>query len=158
MNTECTRIADEMRSTLEGNAWYGDSVKRILQGITAEQATKHPVPSAHSIWELVLHVTVWAQAAANAIKGTPIPKYPWPPAEDFPPVRETSDAAWQSALSGLFATYAELTKLIEGCQDNRLAETVPGRSYNFYHLLHGMAQHAVYHAGQIALLKKNLNT
>jgi hypothetical protein len=31
---------------------------------------------------------------------------------------------------------------------------VPGRTYNFYHLFQGMIQHAVYHGGQIALLKK----
>jgi uncharacterized damage-inducible protein DinB len=31
---------------------------------------------------------------------------------------------------------------------------VPGRAYNFYHLFQSMMQHAVYHSGQISLLKK----
>ncbi len=30
----------------------------------------------------------------------------------------------------------------------------PGASYSLYVLLHGVAQHDLYHAGQIALLKK----
>ncbi len=31
----------------------------------------------------------------------------------------------------------------------------PGRTYNFYRLFQSMTQHAVYHSGQIALLKKS---
>ena len=33
---------------------------------------------------------------------------------------------------------------------------VPGKRYDFYHMLHGIAQHELYHAGQIAILKKAL--
>jgi len=36
-------------------------------------------------------------------------------------------------------------------------EMVPGKEgahYTFYYMLHGVAQHELYHAGQIALLKK----
>ncbi len=36
----------------------------------------------------------------------------------------------------------------------KLSETVPGREYSVYCLLHGVVQHNLYHAGQIALLKK----
>ena len=38
--------------------------------------------------------------------------------------------------------------------DERLDANVPGRTYNFYRLFQSTTQHAVYHAGQIALLKK----
>ena len=38
--------------------------------------------------------------------------------------------------------------------DERLEDIVPGRTYNFYRLFQSMTQHAVYHSGQIALLKK----
>jgi hypothetical protein len=41
--------------------------------------------------------------------------------------------------------------------ESRLAEQVPGKDYDFYHMLHGAVQHALYHAGQIALLKKVRN-
>jgi len=39
----------------------------------------------------------------------------------------------------------------------RLAEQVPGNQgahYTYYYMLHGVVQHELYHAGQIALLKK----
>jgi len=41
--------------------------------------------------------------------------------------------------------------------DSRLDDRVPGKQqkfYNFYYMLYGIAQHQLYHAGQIAILKK----
>jgi hypothetical protein len=40
---------------------------------------------------------------------------------------------------------------------SRLEEMVPGKEgahYTFYYMLQGVVQHELYHAGQIALLKK----
>jgi hypothetical protein len=59
MNTECKRSALELASTINGEAWYGDSLREILEGVTAEQARRHPLPSVHSIWEIVLHLDAW---------------------------------------------------------------------------------------------------
>jgi uncharacterized damage-inducible protein DinB len=40
--------------------------------------------------------------------------------------------------------------------DDRLSEPAPGirRQYSIYEMLHGIIQHDLYHAGQIAILKK----
>jgi hypothetical protein len=41
--------------------------------------------------------------------------------------------------------------------ESRLGDQVPGKTenyHNFYYLLAGIVQHELYHAGQIALLKK----
>jgi hypothetical protein len=154
MNTECLRIANEMKSTLEGDAWYGNSVRVLLKGVTSQQAVKRPIASAHSIWELVLHIKVWAQAALNTVNGMPMPKFPMPSEQDFPAIQGNTEQAWQSAVEGMFDAYRKLTAAVGQLQDDRLEQTVPGRSYNYYQLLHGMTQHAIYHGGQIALLKK----
>ena len=47
-----------------------------------------------------------------------------------------------------------LVETVAGLTNSRLHDTVPGKRYDFYHLLHGVAQHELYHAGQIAILKK----
>ena len=57
--TEATRIADQLRRAFGGEAWHGDSVFEILDGVTAAQAAAHPIKNAHSIWELVLHIGAW---------------------------------------------------------------------------------------------------
>jgi hypothetical protein len=38
--------------------------------------------------------------------------------------------------------------------ESRLSDNAPNRDHSFYVLLHGMVQHDLYHAGQIAILKK----
>jgi hypothetical protein len=157
MNTECTRIADQLASTLNGEAWYGDSLRDILGGVTATQALSHPIPSAHSIWELVLHVEAWCKLADGALQGIAIPAWATMPKElDWPPVVAGGEPAWQQAVASCFSSHLKLVEAINGFADERLDATVPGRTYNFYRLFQSMTQHAVYHAGQIALLKKAL--
>ncbi|HEY7406176.1 MAG TPA: DinB family protein [Candidatus Angelobacter sp.] len=157
MNTESNRIAYALASAIGGDAWYGDSLRKILDNVTAEQAQARPIANVHTIWELVVHVEAWVKFCQGAIEGVPIPAWATMAKEqDWPVVGDTSEAAWKQAVTSFLATHLKLVEMIEGFSDDRLDATVPGRSYNFYHLLQGMIQHAVYHGGQIALLKKTL--
>jgi uncharacterized damage-inducible protein DinB len=153
MKNECSRMADQLRRAFEGNAWHGPAVKEILVDISAAQAATHPIGSAHSIWELLLHIEAWEHVAIGAIKGTAMPA-PMPDEQNFPKVNAADESAFAAAKKSVFATNENLASAIEKFDPARLEDTVPGRSYDFYHLFHGMTQHALYHAGQIALLKK----
>jgi DinB superfamily len=157
MNAECTRIAEQLASTLNGEAWYGDSLREILEGVTAIQALSRPIPSAHSIWELVLHLEAWCKLADGAVQGVAIPAWATMPKEqDWPPVVENGQQAWQQAAASCFASHSKLAEAVKNFEDERLGSTVPGRTYNFYRLFQSVTQHAVYHGGQIVLLKKAL--
>lgn len=156
-NAECTRIADQLASTLNGEAWYGDSLREILEGVTAGQALSRPIPSAHSIWEMVVHVEAWCKLADGAMHDVAIPAWATMPKElDWPPVVGNDEQAWQQAVASFFATHLRLVEAIKCFADDRLGSTVPGRNYNFYRLFQSVTQHAVYHGAQIALLKKAL--
>lgn len=157
MTTECNHIAYELTSAINGEAWYGNSLREILKNVTAEHAQRHPVPNVHSIWELLCHVEAWTKFALGAIAGTPIPPWPAMPVElDWPTVTDTSESGWKLAMESFFEHHLKLVKAIEGFGDERLEATVPGRTYNFYRLFQSAIQHAIYHAGQIALLRKML--
>ncbi len=153
MNTECLRIADQLRRAYEGKAWHGPCLRDLLAGVDAKHAAAHPVEGAHSIWELVSHIGMWNGAGLGAIQGNPMPQS-WSPEQDFPPVATATPEAWRQAQDELFAINGKVCKAIEAFDDARLNEIVPGRKYNYYFLLHGLVQHALYHGGQIALLKK----
>jgi uncharacterized damage-inducible protein DinB len=157
MNTECLRLADQLRRAFEGQAWHGPSLKELLADISAEQASARPLAAGHSIWELVSHIEVWTQAAAQAVDGVPMPKIVGTP-QDWPPVSTVSATTWNAATMGLFRTRAALSSAIERLGDARLGETVPGRQYDFYYLFQGVVQHSLYHAGQIALMKKSITS
>ena len=150
--SESARICDQLRRAHCGEAWHGPSVREVLAGVSAAQASRRAIGGAHSIWEIVLHIAAWEEAARKALDGATMPTLPWE--GDWPPVGDTSPAAWNDAQAHLESTQKELEKGVEKFPNVRLSEKVAGRDYSFYFLLHGVVQHTLYHAGQIALLKK----
>ena len=151
--SEVRRIVDQLERAYEGEAWHGPPLKKILTGITAEQAARRVVPNAHTIWELVLHITVWESVVRRRLAGEVVQPTP---EQDWPPMPDTSEAAWENALAELERGHRQLRQSISALSDDRLGNIVPGKEDSVYVLLHGIVQHDLYHAGQIALLKKAL--
>jgi len=156
MNSECLRIADQLRRSFIGDPWHGSPLRDLLADITAQQACIHPLPSAHTIWELVLHIEIYVNAAFDAIQGIPMPRL-FGTERDWPEVADSNAAAWAGATDSLFQSGDRLARAIDRFTDVRLQDTVPGRDYDFYYLLHGIVQHSLYHGGQIAMLKRALS-
>jgi len=67
--SESALLADQLRRAFEGSAWHGPAVLELLQGMNASEAAAKPLPNAHSIWELLLHVAAWDNAALRRLKG-----------------------------------------------------------------------------------------
>jgi uncharacterized damage-inducible protein DinB len=152
--SETARIADQLRRAFGGAAWHGDSLSKILRGVTARQAAAHPIKNAHSIWELVLHIAAWDGAVRRRLAGEAVSLSA---GRNFPPVKDTSTAAWRRTLAHLKQVHDELVVAASAFPDSRLGEKVPGKKpdyHTFYYNLHGVVQHELYHTGQIALLKK----
>jgi len=122
--------------------------------LTHERRPGHQGKNVHSIWEIVRHINVWDAAAVLRMAGEVVQ----PEGEaDWPKVSDVSQEAWETTVSNLVRTHKSLVKAAEAFPDMRLSERVPGKKqdfYNFYYMLHGLAQHELYHAGQIAILKK----
>ena len=150
--TETERIVDQMERAFEGDAWHGSSISEILAGISAEQAVAHPLPEAHSIWEIVLHTSVWQRTVRKRLQGRPIASLP--DDEDWPRVADPSASAWTEAVRELRSEYELLRAEASKWRDRDLAETTEGQRYTVYEMLHGVIQHNLYHAGQIAILGK----
>jgi len=152
--SEAARISDQLRRAFEGEAWHGDSLFEILQGLTAAQAAARPIKNGHTIWELVLHIAAWDGAVLRRMGGAAVTLSD---EENFPSVTDVSEAAWRTALAQVRRVHAELVAAAAVLPDSRLGDMVPGKEgahYTFYYMLHGVVQHELYHAGQIALLKK----
>jgi uncharacterized damage-inducible protein DinB len=150
---EIERIHSMLKSSFSGDAWHGDSLMKIVDGITAERAAARPIPGAHSIWELVQHIAVWEDVVRRRLNGeTVLPT----PQEDWAPVPTTDAGAWKKLLEKLTSTHAALEKTVADMSDDRLDEIVPAKQYNVYTMLHGIIQHDVYHAGQIVMVRKAL--
>jgi uncharacterized damage-inducible protein DinB len=151
METEAARIADQLRRAFYGDAWHGPAVLELLEDVAAETAAAKPIRNVHSIWELVLHIAAWDRAACRRLAGEK--SQPTVDA-NFPPVTKVSAAAWRKAVADTKRAHDAFVKTVAALPDARLRDRVPGKRYDFYHMLHGLAQHELYHAGQIAILTK----
>jgi uncharacterized damage-inducible protein DinB len=151
---EVERIAEQLRRAHEGEAWHGPSLRELLEGVTAAQAAARPVAGAHSIWELALHVEAWERAVLRRLGGDPAQIYDTP--EDWSGVDAGDEAAWREAVGRLAATSASLREAVLGLEDSQLDEPILEGMSTRYVTLHGVVQHTLYHAGQLAVLKKAL--
>jgi uncharacterized damage-inducible protein DinB len=152
--SEAALIADQLRRAFHGDAWHGDSLLEILDGVTATQAAARPIPDVHSIWELVLHIGAWDAAVLHRLGGVAVELSDL---ENFPRILDTSEAAWRADVARVRRVHEELASTVAALPDSRLCEMVPGKQgahYTLYYMLNGVIQHGLYHAGQIALLKK----
>lgn len=149
--SEIERIVDQLGRAYRGEAWHGPSIREVLDGVDAEAASARPVSNAHTIRELVVHVVVWEKEALARLAGNGRDELP--PEEDWP----AGATAWADLLDELDAVHERLSAAISESSDEMLTKTVTGSpGTTVYVLLHGVIQHNLYHAGQIAILKKAL--
>ena len=144
-------LADQLRRAHEGQAWHGPALREILAGVTAEAASARPIPEAHTIWELVQHIAAWLGAVGRRLQGESVEL---PDAEDWPPVKDFTEAAWQKTQAAVDQETKRLQEAIAKLPEEALREGAPGATYSVRFMLEGVIQHHLYHAGQIALLKK----
>jgi len=152
--SEVSRILDQMDRAFSGDAWHGPNLMSLLGEVSAGDALKHSVAGAHSIWELVNHVAAWNGILRRELEGEALEVTT---EMDWPPVRDPSESAWKQSLENLRQSRSSLRKTVERLRDDQLNEKPAPRTENSrYVMLHGLVQHDLYHAGQIAILKKAL--
>jgi len=156
--TEISRILDELAREHSGDPWHGSPLLHILEGVTAAQAAAKPIANGHSIWELVLHVTGWKNEVRRRLSGAPATM---PEGGDWPDPGPPTEARWRDARVRLQKAHADLAAAVRELPEPQLWQPTNdprnrelGTGVSYYILLHGVVQHDVYHAGQIALLKK----
>lgn len=154
MQAELSRLEEQLRRALEGEAWHGPSVLEVLAGVSAEQAAAHPIAGAHSIWELVLHLCGTYGLVLRRLGGD---GRQLTASEDWPAVPAPSAENWSDSIRVLKQLNEELRQAIRSFPAERLDQPlVPEAPYTAYTQFIGITQHDLYHAGQIAFLKKAL--
>ena len=156
--TEIDRLRDQVGRAFDGDAWCGPSLMAALAGVTAVQAAARVPGVAHSIGEIVAHVAGWQGVVARRVAGEPTRE---PERGDWPAADCADEPAWQAALGHLAESHRRLLRALDSFDPARLDDRVGdghdpamGRGETAYATLHGAAQHALYHAGQIAILKQ----
>ncbi len=154
-------LVDQLERVHVGEPWHGSSRASLLSDVTADEARRRPMPSVHSIWELVLHMTAWTREVTRRLQGHNASE---PDMGDWPPVPHTPDErAWRATLAALDAAHVTLRDTVRSLDAEGLSTRVGdernaplGTSVTFAQTINGLVQHDAYHCGQIAVLKKLL--
>src|SRR5258707_9602892 len=100
--SRATRLANHLERTVTGPMWHGPALADVLDGVDAVRARARPIAGAHSIWEIVLHITAWADIARQRIHGEALGDPT--PAQDCPPI----GGDWAPHLERLKASHRPL--------------------------------------------------
>ena len=144
-------LSDDLRRAVRGEAWHGPSLYELISHLSPEEAMQRPIPAAHNIWELVVHITSWANIALRRINGGQVEAYD---GEDWPEVHDFSQTRWEAAREALAESYERLSEVVVGMSDDDLSANAPQSTRSVAGMVSGVAQHASYHGGQIAILRK----
>jgi uncharacterized damage-inducible protein DinB len=165
------RMGDNtLRELVYGKGAHVDPVA-CVEDISAELATRTVAGYPHSIWQIVEHMSYWMDYDFGKIAGESRP-YPdkaiesWPvhpsPAAESRVTNEQS-ARWQATTRRFADLLAKLARLAESDGEvlaRRVRHLGPGQSpreSSVHAMLWQTAAHNSYHAGQIALLRRQFD-
>ena len=146
-------LAHELEQTVSGPVWHGSALGELLADVTAAEARARPIADAHSIAELVAHLTAWTEICARRLAGDASEATS---AEDWPVADASTDERWREMVRTLGVRYGRIAQATQVLTDRTLAATLPARTHTAAEMLNGLVAHGAYHGGQIALLKKTL--
>jgi uncharacterized damage-inducible protein DinB len=149
--SEVANITDQLQRVHESDAWHGPALLELLADLKSPVANAKPLPAAHSIHELLLHIAAWNEVFLSRLEGQ---RSDEPVDGDFPPPDLADSEAWEKAIVTMNSSHDRLVRKISTLSDSALDQIVVGKDYSVRFLLYGIIRHYVYHSGQIALLKK----
>lgn len=151
-------LGDELSKAYNGDPWHGGNVLSLIQAANPQKVFTHPIPHAHSIAELVMHLTAWTEEVLDRMNGQ-VAKVP--SKGDWPLPVDKTEEEWHRLIADFKSVNEKLIDLSinmeasswsNGVKDKRNREL--GTGVNNAQLINGLIQHHAYHAGQIALLLK----
>jgi uncharacterized damage-inducible protein DinB len=151
--SDIDRILGRYDEVLHGAAWHGDPMWQILEGISAEHAAARPLPQAHTIWEIVMHMIFWEDVVIRRLAGE---RAGLVEELNFPAMPSGTEENWQQTLDRLRDSNRRFRQALSVLDAAKLFQLSAAGKRTFHGEAHGLIEHHVYHLGQIAMLKKAL--
>jgi hypothetical protein len=153
MNTS-TAVDVESRVLTEGygpGAWHGPDLKAALTDVLPAIAYRRPAAGRHNIAEIALHHAYCTRAVRAQISGRTAEPFVLK-GEDWFDVADERVISWQKILDTVDTQQQGLGRLLSEIGTGTLVS--PLDESERFNLVLGITCHAVYHAGQIQLIKR----
>jgi hypothetical protein len=149
-----TQAAFEARVLQEGygpGAWHGADLKAALTDVTAALAYWRPSSGRHNIAEIALHHAYCVRAVAAQVSGREATPFVLP-GEDWFDLADQTAISWERVNATVETEQRRLSGILSEIEAGRT--TSPMEDEARFGLVLGITCHAIYHAGQIQLLKR----
>jgi DinB superfamily len=147
-------IAIESRILNEGygpGAWHGADLKAALADVTQAVAFWRPAAERHNIAEIALHHAYSTRAVWSQISGKPAKAFIMQ-GEDWFDAPDEHMLSWPRIQAAVDAEQQRLAVLVADIEAGKV--TSPLADAERFNLVLGITCHAIYHAGQIQLIKR----
>jgi len=151
-------LIDELEKAYNGDTWHGSNALNLVLQADPQKVFTHPIPNAHSIAELVLHLTAWTEEVLDRIEGKEAKS---PLRGDWPMPIEKSEQEWETIVKDFSSANERLISFVNNITPSQWSNIIKdkrtpelGTGVNNSQLINGLIQHHAYHSGQIALLLK----
>jgi uncharacterized damage-inducible protein DinB len=149
--TSLEQLIHDFRTTFDGDPWFGDSYSAIVGDIAPEEALAAP-PNGHSICVLLWHMVKWRKALSERLLGNLAYRANVTDDDNWPPASDQTASTWEAARAAFAEQQAIIVRELSNRDEAFLdSEFLSGRTFRL--LAMGVAQHDIYHLGQIAMLK-----
>lgn len=149
-----TQTGFEARVLEEGygpGAWHGADLKAALADVTPALAYWRPAAGRHNIAEIALHHAYCARAVSAKVSGRNAEPFVLP-GDDWFAADDEAAVSWSSIRATVEAEQRRLSGVISDIGARKV--TSPLDAAERFSLILGITCHAVYHAGQIQLIKR----
>jgi hypothetical protein len=132
-------------------AWHGPNLKMALADVSDELAFWRPSPGRHSIAEIALHHAYCARSARGQLSGTPPEPFVLE-GDDWFELPGQTGLDWPKILAVVEEEQRRLATLVADIAAGRVK--TPLEEAARFDVVLGITCHAVYHAGQVQLIKR----
>jgi hypothetical protein len=152
--TTTAAVGIESRVLNEGygpGAWHGADLKAALGDVTPVLAFWRPAAGRHNIAEIALHHAYYARAVRGQISG----QSPEPfvlDGEDWFDLADESALSWPRIITAVETEQQRLGEVIARIEGGKMKSALADAER--FNLVLGITCHAIYHAGQIQLIKR----
>jgi hypothetical protein len=144
----------ESRLLREGygpGAWHGPDLKAALAEVTPALAFWRPGPGRHNIAEIALHHAYYARSVRAQVSGKNAEPFVMA-GEDWFAVDDERKLSWENIRATVDEQQGRLSELIRDVETGAVSSPVTADER--LTLVLGITCHAIYHAGQVQLIKR----
>jgi hypothetical protein len=144
----------ESRVLREGygpGAWHGPDLKAALADVNAPLAFWRPGDGRHNIAEIALHHAYFIRAVRAELSGRPAEPFVLPGEEWFD-VKDDKTLPWPKVQATVESEQDRLAALVGDIEKGKAVS--PLAVADRFNLVLGITCHAIYHAGQVQLIKR----